>query len=111
MSSQRIKSLAKVSPEEEILFNVVRSLQRIQRDLRNSLPLAGLLPKNLGNSTKTEFVFRAHMGKGGAINTTAVKREDVNELESKEFADIPVETAEDKVITDALEAEFTREGN
>jgi hypothetical protein len=38
MSSQRIQSLAKITPAEEVYFNVVRSLRRIEKDLRESLP-------------------------------------------------------------------------
>jgi hypothetical protein len=38
MHSERIKSLARISPSEEVCFSIIRSLRRIEKDLRESLP-------------------------------------------------------------------------
>jgi hypothetical protein len=93
-TSNRLKHLTTAM---EMRFKLIDSLQSL-----------GLLPKNLGNSTKTEFVFRAHADKNGGINTTPVKREDLNELNAKEVSHVPVETAEDREIVAALEAEYNQ---
>jgi hypothetical protein len=96
-TSNRLKHLTTAM---EMRFKLIESLQSL-----------GLLPKNLGNSTKTEFVFKAHVGKGGSVNTSPVTTEQAVEIERAEFAALPTTTPEDQAIVDALEQEFTREGN
>jgi hypothetical protein len=50
MQSQRIKSLARISPAEECCFQVIRSLRRIEKDLRENLDLA------IGENTALQYV-------------------------------------------------------
>jgi hypothetical protein len=76
-----------------------------------ALQSLGLLPRDLGNMTRTEFIFKATVGKGGSVTTAPATREQAAELERKEFAALPATTPEDQAIVDALEQEFTREGN
>jgi hypothetical protein len=76
-----------------------------------ALQSLGLLPRDLGSMTKTEFIFKAHVAKGGGVLTKSVTGAELEEIEAKERSEQVYESPEDKAITDALEAEFTCEGN
>jgi hypothetical protein len=84
----------------EMRFKLIESLQSL-----------GLLPKNIGNSTRTEFIFKAHAGQNGAVNTKAVSRGELTEIETKERSEQVYESEEDKAIVRQLEEEFTRDTN
>lgn len=69
----------------------------------------GVLPKNLGNLTKTEFIFKAHVAKGGGVNTVPVEtQEELKTIEAQEFKLLPGahESDEDKAIRAQFDAQF-----
>jgi hypothetical protein len=69
----------------------------------------GVLPKNLGNLTKTEFIFKAHVAKGGGVNTVPVEsQEELKTIEAQEYKLLPGahESDEDKAIRSQFEAQF-----
>jgi hypothetical protein len=83
---------------------------KFQKDYVEALQSLGFLPKNLGNLTKTQFIFKAHVAKGGGVNTVVVNdKADLKTIEAEEFKQLPAmtESTEDKSIRAALEAEFT----
>ena len=41
-------------------------------DFAEQMTKMGVLPKNVPAQTKSEYVFKAHVGKGGAVQTLAV---------------------------------------
>ncbi|MGA2235878.1 MAG: hypothetical protein ABSG23_10430 [Terriglobales bacterium] len=41
-------------------------------DFAEQMTKIGVLPKNVPAQTKSEYVFKAHVGKGGAVQTLAV---------------------------------------
>lgn len=70
----------------------------------------GVLPKNLGNLTKTEFVFKAHVTKGGGVNVTPVESQtELKIIEAKEsqFLLGAYESDEDKAIRAKFADEFS----
>lgn len=90
--------LAHLKAEMDYQLSVVDALQSL-----------GYYPKNLGNLTKTQFVFKAHVAKGGGVNTVPVESdEELKIIEAQEVKLLPgaYETDEDKAIRQQLEAEF-----
>jgi len=84
--------------EQEAQFKVVELLQSL-----------GVYPKNLGNLTKTEFVYKAHVSKGGGVNTTAIaSEEELKTIEAQEVKMLPgvYETDEDRKIRSDFAEEF-----
>jgi hypothetical protein len=91
-------------------LNHLKLQMEFQAKYIESLQSLGFLPKNLGNLTKTQFIFKAHVAKGGGVNTVAVNdRADLKTIEAEEFRQLPasIESEEDKLIRSTLEAEFT----
>lgn len=85
--------------EQEAQFKVVELLQSL-----------GVYPKNLGNLTKTEFVYKAHVAKGGGVNTTQIaSEEELKTIEAQEVKMLPgaYETDEDRAIRESLATEFS----
>jgi hypothetical protein len=76
-----------------------------------ALQSLGLLPRDLGSMTRTEFIFKAHVDKNGAVNTRPVSAGELQEIEAKERREQVHESEEDKAIVAALEAEYTRADN
>ena len=84
--------------EQEAAFKIVELLQSL-----------GVYPKNLGNLTKTEFVYKAHVAKGGGVSTTQIaSAEELKTIEAQEVKLLPgaYEYDEDKAIRGSLAAEF-----
>jgi hypothetical protein len=70
----------------------------------------GYYPKNLGNLTKTEFVFKAHVAKGGGVNVTPIEsQEELKTIEAQEAKLLPgaYESEEDLAIRAQFEADFS----
>jgi hypothetical protein len=76
-----------------------------------ALQSLGLLPRDLGSMTRTEFIFKAHAGQNGAVNTKSVSGAELKEIQEKERSEQVYESEEDKAIVAALEAEYTRADN
>jgi hypothetical protein len=91
--------LAHLKFEQEANFKIVEVLQSL-----------GVYPKNLGSLTKTEFIFKAHVAKGGGVNTVPVTtRSELKTIEAAEYKQLPgaYETDEDKALRAELEAQFS----
>lgn len=85
--------------EQEAQFKVIELLQSL-----------GVYPKNLGNLTKTEFVYKAHVSKGGGVNTTAIaSEEELKTIEAQEVKLLPgiYETDADRKIRADFAEEFS----
>jgi len=83
---------------EDFSFRIVEVLQSL-----------GVYPKNLGNLTKTEFVYKAHVAKGGGVNTTIINsKEELRTIEAQEVKLLPgaFETDADREARESLAAEF-----
>ena len=90
--------LAHLKAEMDYRLSVVSALQSL-----------GYYPKNLGNLTKTQFVFKAHVAKGGGVNTVPVETaEELKTIEAQEYKLLPgaCESDEDKAIRAQFDADF-----
>lgn len=91
--------LAHLKFEQDATYRIIEVLQSL-----------GVYPKNLGNLTKTEFIFKAHVAKGGGVNTVPVNtREELHTIEVAEAKILPGghETAEDRALRAQFEAQFS----
>ena len=69
----------------------------------------GVLPKNVVSQTTTEYIFKAHVGKGGSVQTTAVNTKqlhDIERAEAKECRNGIAESPEDEAIRAQFEAQY-----
>jgi len=104
------KSLKKCADGTMTKLNHLKTQMEFQSKYVEALQSLGFLPKNLGNLTKTQFIFKAHVAKGGGVNTTVVNStDDLKVIEAEEFKQLPAatESEEDRIIRASLEAEFT----
>lgn len=109
VSTELAKSLKACANGTMTKLNHLKTQMEFQQKYVESLQSLGFLPKNLGNLTKTEFIFKAHVAKGGGVNTVVVS--DMNALktiEAEEFKQLPAatESQEDVDVRAALENEF-----
>lgn len=109
VSIQLAKSLKQCADGTMTKLNHLKTQMEFQQKYVEALQSLGFLPKNLGNLTKTEFVFKAHVAKGGGVNTVVLKdRKELQTIEAEEFRMLPAatESDEDKAVRASLEAEF-----
>ena len=69
----------------------------------------GVLPKNVASQTTTEYKFKAHVGKGGSVQTMPVNNKqlrDMERAEEKEYSEGLADSPEDEAIRAQLEAEY-----
>ena len=110
VSTELQRSLKECANGTMTKLNHLKTQMEFQSKYVEALQSLGFLPKNLGNLTKTQFIFKAHVAKGGGVNTVAVSdKADLKIIEAEEFKQLPaaIESDEDKGIRAALEAEFT----
>jgi hypothetical protein len=88
----------------------LRALQSLEIDFAEQMTKMGVLPKNVQAQTKTEYIFKARIGKGGGVQTTAVDSKqqllDIARAEEKEYKAGVANSPEDEAIRAQLEAEF-----
>lgn len=90
-------------------LNHLKAKMDYQIKFTEMLQSLGFLPKNLGNMTKTSFIYKAVVTKGGGVNVVPVEsKKELTKLEAEEIEQTPelTESAEDQAIRAALEAEF-----
>jgi hypothetical protein len=69
----------------------------------------GMLPKSVAAQTTTEYVFKAHVGKGGSVQTTAVNTKQLHDIElaeAKECKKGMADSPEDEAIRAQFEAQY-----
>jgi hypothetical protein len=109
ISTELQKSLKECSNGTMTKLNHLKTQMEFQMKYVEALQSLGFLPKNLGNLTKTQFIFKAHVAKGGGVSTVAVEdRDALKTIEAQEYKQLPVatETTEETRIRAQLEAEF-----
>jgi hypothetical protein len=88
----------------------LKALQQLEIDFAEQMTRMGVLPKNVRAQTKTEYIFKAHVGKGGGVQTIAVDSKqqllDITRSEEKEYRKGVSDSPEDEAIRAQLEAEF-----
>jgi hypothetical protein len=97
------------SPSTNARLAYLKALQQLEIDFAEQMTKMGVLPKNVQAQTKTSYVFKAHVSKGGTVQTLSVSEKQLSELEKseeKEFRQGAADSAEDETIRAQLEAEF-----
>jgi hypothetical protein len=87
----------------------LKALQQLEIDFVDQLTKMGTLPKNVAAQTTTEYKFKAHVSKGGGVQTLAVSAKQLSEMErteDKECRKGAFESPEDAAIRAQLEAEY-----
>lgn len=90
--------LAHLKFEQEASHKMIELLQSL-----------GIYPKNLGNLTKTEFIYKAHVAKGGGVSVATISsEEELKTIEAQEVKLLPgaFESDEDRETRAQLAAEF-----
>jgi hypothetical protein len=97
------------SPGTNSRLAYLKALQQLEIDFAEQMTKMGVLPKNVQAQTKTSYVFKAHVSKGGTVQTLAVSDKQLSELEKseeKEFRQGSADSTEDDAIREELEREF-----
>jgi hypothetical protein len=87
----------------------LKALQQLEIDYVEQVTKMGLLPKNVSAQTTTSYQFKAHVSKGGVVQTLAVSDKQLSEIErseGKEYRKGVFESPEDEALRAQLEAEF-----
>lgn len=88
----------------------IKALWDLDLQMTEALQSLGYLPKNLGNMTKQSFVYKAHVAKGGGVNTTQIADDkELKTIEAQEFKLLgaTAESEEDAAIRANLEEQFS----
>ena len=67
----------------------------------------GVLPKNVASQTTTQYLFKAHVGQGGSVQTTPANKQqltDIERAEAKEYKKGMGDSPEDEAIRAQFEA-------
>jgi hypothetical protein len=97
------------SPGTNSRLAYLKALQQLEIDYVEQITKMGVLPKNVASQTTTSYMFKAHVGKGGGVQTLAVSAKQLSEMErteDKECRKGSFESPEDEAIRAQLEAEF-----
>jgi hypothetical protein len=98
------------SPGTNSRLAYLKALQQLEIDYVQQITEMGLLPKNVQAQTKTTYLFKAHVSKGGGVQTLAVNSKqqllDITRAEEKEYKKGVADSPEDDAIRARLEAEF-----
>ncbi len=97
------------SPGTNSRLAYLKALQQLEIDYVDQITKMGVLPKNVASQTTTEYVFKAHVGKGGSVQTTAVNKQqlhDIERAEEKEYKKGMADSPEDEAIRAQFEAQY-----
>ena len=87
----------------------LRALQSLEIDFVENMVKLGALPKNIAAQTTTSYQFKAHVSKGGGVQTVAVSDKQLSEIErteGEEYRKGVFESPEDEALRAQLQAEF-----
>jgi hypothetical protein len=97
------------SPGTNSRLAYLKALQQLEIDYVEQITKMGVLPKNVASQTTTEYIFKAHVGKGGSVQTTPVNKQqlhDVEHAEEKECKKGMADSPEDEAIRAQFEAQY-----
>jgi hypothetical protein len=72
------------SPGTNSRLAYLKALQQMEIDYVDQITKMGVLPKNVASQTTTEYIFKAHVGKGGSVQTTPVNKQQLHDIERAE---------------------------
>jgi hypothetical protein len=97
------------SPGTNSRLAYLKALQQLEIDYVEQITKMGVLPKNVASQTTTEYIFKAHVGKGGSVQTTPVNQKqlgDIERAEEKEYKKGIADSPEDEAIRARFEAQY-----
>ena len=97
------------SPGTNSRLAYLKALQQLEIDYVEQITKMGVLPKNVASQTTTEYIFKAHVGKAGSVQTTPVNKKQLHEIEraeEKESKKGMADSQEDEAIRAQLEAQY-----
>jgi hypothetical protein len=97
------------SPGTNSRLAYLKALQQLEIDYVQQITAMGLLPKNVQAQTKTAYVFKAHVSKGGGVTLAVNSKQqllDITRAEEKEYRKGVANSPEDQAIRAQLEAEY-----
>lgn len=105
------RSTKKCTEGTAVMLAHIKAAWELETEYLEAMQGLGVLPKNLGNLTKTEYIFKAHVSKGGGVSTSVVlNNDDLKTIEAREVKSLEAahETPEDAAIRAQFDAEFAR---
>jgi hypothetical protein len=87
----------------------LKALQQLEIDYVEQITKMGVLPKNVASQTTTEYIFKAHVSRGGSVQTMPVSNKQLHEMErseEKEYRKGVADSPEDEAIRALFEAQF-----
>jgi|HubBroStandDraft_4_1064222.scaffolds.fasta_scaffold105948_1 hypothetical protein len=87
----------------------LKALQQLEIDYVEQITKMGVLPKNVASQTQTQYIFKAHVGKGGSVQTTPVNTKQLHEIERAEARECRkgmADSPEDEAIRAQFEAQY-----
>ncbi len=97
------------SPGTNSRLAYLKALQQLEIDYVEQITKMGVLPKNVTSQTTTQYIFKAHVGKGGSVQTTPVNAkqlQDIERTEAKECKQGMADSPEDEAIRAQFEAQY-----
>ncbi len=97
------------SPGTNSRLAYLKALQQLEIDYVDQITKMGVLPKNVASQTNTEYIFKAHVGKGGSVQTTLVDKQQLHNIEraeEKEYKKGMSDSPEDEAIRAQFEAQY-----
>ena len=97
------------SPGTNSRLAYLKAFQQFEIDYVEQITKMGVLPKNVASQTTTEYIFKADVGKGGSVQTTAVNAkqlQDIERAEAKECKKGMADSPEDEAIRAQFEAQY-----
>jgi hypothetical protein len=97
------------SPGTNSRLAYLKALQQLEIDYVEQITKMGVLPKNVASQTRTEYIFKAHVGKGGSVQTTLVNKQQLHNIEraeEKEYKKGMADSPEDEAIRAQFEAQY-----
>lgn len=97
------------SPGTNSRLAYLKALQQLEIDYVEQITKMGVLPKNVASQTTTQYIFKAHVGQGGSVQTTSVNKQqltDIERAEAKECKKGMADSPEDEAIRAQFEAQY-----
>jgi hypothetical protein len=97
------------SPGTNSRLAYLKALQQLEIEYVEQITKMGVLPKNVASQTMTEYIFKAHVGKGGSVQTTPVNTKQLHDIERAEAKDCKkgmADSPEDEAIRAQFEAQY-----
>jgi hypothetical protein len=97
------------SPGTNSRLAYLKALQQLEIDYVEQITKMGVLPKNVASQTTTEYIFKAHVSKGGSVQTLPVNNKQLHEMERAERRECKkgmADSPEDEAIRAQFEAQY-----